>query len=113
MRLPSVQGSLRSCARATPADLHAVLPDIVSETLRGSLGPMLQQIDGASPKEVLLYAAETRSSSPVRIVRNEWGCSTGLDGLYPAGEGAGYAGGITTSALDGMRAAEACLASST
>ncbi len=103
----------RSCARATPADLHAGLPDIVSETLRGSLGPMLQQINGSSPKEVLLYAAETRSSSPVRIVRNEWGCSTGLDGLYPAGEGAGYAGGITTSALDGMRAAEACLAPST
>lgn len=103
----------RSCARAVPADLRAVLPEFVSETLRGSIGPMLQQISGASPSEVLLYATETRSSSPVRVVRNEQGCSTGLHGLYPAGEGAGYAGGITTSALDGMRAAEACLAPST
>ncbi len=99
----------RSCARAVPADLIAMLPDTVGLTLRGAMAPMLRQINGASPDEVLLYATETRSSSPVRVVRNENGESIGLAGLYPAGEGAGYAGGITTSALDGMRAAEACL----
>jgi uncharacterized protein len=99
----------RSCARAVPADLNAMLPDTVGVTLRGAMAPMLRQINGASLEEVLLYATETRSSSPVRVVRDDTGQSTGLNGLYPAGEGAGYAGGITTSALDGMRAAEACL----
>jgi uncharacterized FAD-dependent dehydrogenase len=99
----------RSCLRSVPVNLRDVLPAFVSETLCGSIGPMLGQINGASPGEVLLYAAETRSSSPVRILRDAQGRSTGLQGLYPAGEGAGYAGGITTSALDGMRAAEACL----
>ena len=99
----------RSCDRAVPADLNELLPDVVRDTLRGAAPLMLRQINGVSPEEVLLYATETRSSSPVRVVRSDTGDSIGLKGLYPAGEGAGYAGGITTSALDGMRAAEACL----
>ena len=57
-------------------------------------------------EEVLLYAPETRSSSPVRISRNKNGESVNVTGLFPAGEGAGYSGGIVSSAIDGIRAAE-------
>ena len=58
----------------------------------------------------MLTAPETRSSSPVRIVRGDDRCSTGVPGLYPCGEGAGYAGGITSAAVDGLRCAESVLA---
>ena len=57
-------------------------------------------------KEVTLYGAETRSSSPVRIKRGEDGQSVNTKGLYPCGEGAGYAGGIVSSALDGLKIAK-------
>ena len=57
-----------------------------------------------------MTAPETRSSSPVRILRDETKQSVGLRGLYPCGEGAGYAGGITSAAVDGLRCAEALLA---
>ena len=57
----------------------------------------------------MLTAPETRSSSPVRIVRGDDRCSTGVKGLYPCGEGAGYAGGITSAAVDGLRCAESVI----
>lgn len=57
-----------------------------------------------------MTAPETRSSSPVRILRNER-CTSELRGLYPCGEGAGYAGGITSAAVDGMRCAEVLMES--
>jgi len=56
--------------------------------------------------EASLIGAETRTSAPVRILRNETGESVSLPGLYPAGEGAGYAGGIMSAALDGCKAAD-------
>ena len=56
--------------------------------------------------DAVLTAVESRSSSPVRISRDEFGEATRLKGLYPVGEGAGYAGGIVSAAVDGMRAAE-------
>ena len=56
--------------------------------------------------EAVLVGVETRTSAPVRIVRDEQGVSVSHAGLYPAGEGAGYAGGIMSAALDGLRAAE-------
>jgi hypothetical protein len=99
----------RSCLRAAPADFGAILPEFVLTTLRSAIPRMLQQLTGVTLDRVLLYAAETRSSSPVRIVRDESGVSVNTPGLYPAGEGAGYAGGIVSSALDGMKAAEALL----
>ena len=70
---------------------------------------MLSLLKGVHHEEVLLYAAETRSSSPVRVSRNETGESVNLSGLFPSGEGAGYAGGIVSSAVDGLRAAEAVI----
>ena len=66
-------------------------------------------LKGFASADAVLTAPETRSSSPVRILRNEEKQSVSLLGLYPAGEGAGYAGGIMSSAMDGMKAAEAYL----
>jgi len=100
----------RSCTRAIPADFRELLPTSLLETLRGTLPKMLAQLHGINPQEVVLYAPETRSSSPVRITRDDSMQSLSTPGLYPCGEGAGYGGGIVSSALDGMRAAESILA---
>ena len=59
--------------------------------------------------EATLTGAETRSTAPVRVLREDSFMSVGIDGLYPAGEGAGYAGGIVSSAVDGIRCAEALI----
>lgn len=96
----------RSCRRAVPADFRELLPSYVLETLRGTLPKMLAQLQGVQWQAAILYAPETRSSSPVRIARNEAMQSLTVAGLYPCGEGAGYGGGIVSSAIDGMRAAE-------
>ena len=89
-------------------DLHQVLP----ERITGALGQALPLLDGklkgfAAP-DAVLTAPETRSSSPVRILRDDTRQSV-LRGLYPSGEGAGYAGGIMSAAIDGMMTAEAVL----
>ena len=101
----------RSCARAVPADMAELLPDGVVRTLRRSLPLMLREINGVRLEDVLLYGAETRSSSPVRIARDpQTGEAVDVKGLYPAGEGSGHAGGIVSSALDGIAAARSILA---
>jgi len=98
---------VRSCTRAIAADLTDVLPPFVTDTLRMAIPRMLRDLRGVRMEDALLYGAETRSSSPVRVLRREdTGSSVGLAGLYPIGEGAGYAGGIVSSAVDGLRAAE-------
>ena len=68
----------------------------------------IENLKGFAAPEAVLTAPETRSSSPVRIIRGE-DHQASLKGLYPAGEGAGYAGGIMSAAIDGMMAAEALL----
>jgi uncharacterized FAD-dependent dehydrogenase len=78
--------------------------------LKGAIVDMDKRLRGFSRPDAILTAAETRTSSPVRIERNEKLCSLNIDGLYPCGEGAGYAGGITSSAADGLRVAEAVFA---
>lgn len=96
----------RSCARAIPVNLEPLLPPIIIKTLRRAIPRMLRELNGVRLEEVLVYATETRSSSPVRIVRDPaTGESLGVRGLYPIGEGSGYAGGIVSSALDGMNTA--------
>lgn len=100
----------RSCTRARPAQMRDILPDFVSHTLQHAAPKMLRSMRGVLLDEALLYGAETRSSSPVRIVRDELGQSTGVRGLYPCGEGAGYAGGIVSSGVDGLRIAQAVIA---
>ncbi len=96
--------------RAAAADLHAVLPDYVSQTLVEAVPAMMRQMRQVVVEQCMVYGVETRSSSPVRITRDDSFQSPSARGLYPVGEGAGYAGGIVTSAIDGLRAAESLLA---
>ena len=90
----------------TWCDLHDVLPARITATLAQALPAFGQKLRGFDDPDAVLTAPETRSSSPVRIVRGPDRCSTGVQGLYPCGEGAGYAGGITSAAVDGLRCAE-------
>ena len=86
-------------------DLHDVLPRKLTGALEQGIRSLEARLCGFSDGDAVLTAPETRSSSPVRIVRDGKGVSS-LDGLYPAGEGAGYAGGIMSAAVDGMMAAQ-------
>ena len=90
----------------TWCDLHDVLPARITATLAQALPAFGQKLHGFDDPDAVLTAPETRSSSPVRIVRGPDRCSVGVQGLYPCGEGAGYAGGITSAAVDGLRCAE-------
>ena len=89
-------------------DLHQVLPDKITRAMEEALPQMEQNLKGFAAREAVLTAPETRSSSPVRILREE-NRQSQIKGLYPAGEGAGYAGGIMSAAIDGIMAAEALL----
>ena len=89
----------------TWADLHDCLPAFVTDTLREALPILGRKLRGYDAPDAVLTAVESRSSSPVRIPRDPAGQSP-IRGLYPCGEGAGYAGGILSAAADGMRAAE-------
>ena len=93
----------------TPTDLDRCLPDYVTDTLRGALPVFDRKLRGFAAPDTLLTGVETRSSSPVRILRGE-DYQSAVRGLYPCGEGAGYAGGITSAAVDGIRVAEAVAA---
>ena len=88
------------------ADLRDLLPPFVVEALKRGFGEIERKMPGFVTGEATLIGVETRTSSPVRIIRGEDGQSTTVAGLFPCGEGAGYAGGIVSSALDGIRAAE-------
>lgn len=86
-----------------------VLPEFVTQTMREGILLMDNKLKGFANPDALLTAAETRSSSPVRITRDESMQSISLRGLYPCGEGAGYAGGIVSAAVDGIKCAEKIL----
>jgi uncharacterized FAD-dependent dehydrogenase len=88
-------------------DLAACLPDYVLETIRMALPAFARQIAGFDRADAVMTGVETRTSSPVRITRGADFQSLNTLGLYPAGEGAGYAGGILSAAIDGIRVAEA------
>ncbi len=90
------------------ADLNGVLPAPVASALKAGLTDMDKKLRGFACPDALLTGVETRTSSPVRLERTEDTLEAlGVAGLYPCGEGAGYAGGITSSAADGLRVAEA------
>lgn len=89
----------------TPADLRTVLPSFIVEDLKIGIRAMNSQLPGFAMADAVLTAPETRSSSPVRMLRLDTGEAEGCDGLYPVGEGAGYAGGIVSAAIDGITAA--------
>jgi hypothetical protein len=89
------------------ADLRSCLPSFVVESLQEGLNSFDRKMRGFISSDATLTGVETRTSSPVRILRGDDCQSTSVRGLYPAGEGAGYAGGIMSSALDGIRVADA------
>jgi uncharacterized protein len=91
-------------------NLWDVLPAFVCESIAEALPKMESSVHGFSNQDAVLTAVETRSSSPVRIDRTDYQAA-GIQGLYPCGEGSGYAGGIMSAAVDGIRAAEALCAS--
>ena len=86
-------------------DLHRCLPKFVTDTLEAAIPALGKKLKGFDDPDAVLTAVESRSSSPVRISRDESGQSA-IRGLYPCGEGAGYAGGIMSAAADGIRIAE-------
>lgn len=89
-------------------DITTVLPEKVVNTMREALVVWDKKIKGFAMNDAVLTAPETRSSSPVRILRDEF-YQTNVRGLYPCGEGAGYAGGIVSASVDGVKCAEAVL----
>lgn len=95
------------CPSVVPADLSQCLPAFVVEALQEALPAMGKKIQGFDMEDALMVGVETRSSSPLRIQRGSENLeSVSVKGLYPAGEGAGYAGGIMSSAVDGIKIAE-------
>ena len=94
-----------------PADLNAVLPPFVSSMLKKGIVQFGKKIQGFDAPDAILTAVETRTSAPLRILRGDNGESLSMKNLYPCGEGAGYAGGITSAALDGLKIAAHLMAS--
>ena len=97
----------------TPSNIREILPSKVTDNIADALLKMNNMLKGFAMPDAVLTAPESRSSSPVRIIRDDcFQCSQGnspLGGLYPCGEGAGYAGGIVSAAVDGIRCFEAIL----
>lgn len=93
----------------TPAPLDECLPRFVAQSLREALTVFHRRMPGFCSADAVLIGVETRTSSPIRILRGGNYESMNVRGLYPIGEGAGYAGGIISSALDGLKAAESAI----
>ena len=91
----------------TPTDLSSALPEAIVEALREALPAFARRLKGYDHPDAVLTGVETRTSSPVRIPRDQSLESINTHGVIPAGEGAGYAGGILSAGIDGIRAAEA------
>lgn len=91
---------------AVKGNMYKVLPTFVSDSIKQSIRDFDKKISGFGKPDSILTFPEARSSCPVRILRDKEFHSISAKGLYPAGEGAGYAGGITSAAVDGMRVAE-------
>ncbi len=98
--LPQMKGHYKFC------DVHGILPDDLNKAFVEGMESFGRIIKGYDDDKVLVSGVESRTSSPVRIVRKDDGQSVNVRGLYPCGEGAGYAGGIMSAAMDGIRTAE-------
>ena len=110
--LPSTAfGTVRPSYRpgVVPCDLSVLFPAYVTESLQAGFADFDRRLRGFADPDAVLTAPETRSSSPVRILRDEHCESVSTPGLYPCGEGAGYAGGILSAAVDGIRCAESVI----
>jgi uncharacterized FAD-dependent dehydrogenase len=91
----------------TPGDLHAALPAYAIAAMREALPVFGRKIKGFDTHDAVLTGVETRTSSPIRMTRGDDYQSVNTRGLYPAGEGASYAGGILSAGVDGIKVAEA------
>lgn len=89
----------------TMSNLQEILPDFVTKTLKEGIIYFDKKMKGFASNDAILTGVETRSSSPVKITRNDNYMSCSIEGLYPCGEGAGYAGGIMSAAIDGIKCA--------
>jgi len=101
-------GSIRPCSKGAfaLADLNTCLPDYVTAAIKEGISNFDRKIKGFAHPDAVLTGVETRTSSPIRILRNET-MQSNIAGIYPCGEGGGYAGGIMSAAMDGIRVAEA------
>lgn len=106
----SSYGDFASCTKGETsfADLNEILPEFACRDIGEGIRSFGRKIRGFDRADAILSGVESRSSSPVRIVRDE-NCVSSIDGFYPCGEGAGYAGGIVSAAMDGLRCAEAII----
>jgi len=104
-KLGTVEPSYKPGVHLT--DLSTALPEYVTEAIREALPQIDKKIRGFAMNDAILTGVETRTSSPIRIKRRDDFQSMNIKGLYPAGEGAGYAGGIYSAAIDGIEVAEA------
>lgn len=102
--LGNVQPSYRP--KTVFADLKTIFPSFIISSLQEAIPQMGKHLKGFDAEDAILTAVESRSSSPVRLLRGRNGQSQNVAGLYPTGEGAGYAGGIVSAAVDGIAAAE-------
>ena len=92
------------------ADPYDFLPSYVCDSIKGAISSFDKKISGFAASDAILTGAETRTSAPVRILRdNTTRVAIGYSNIYPAGEGAGYAGGITSAAIDGVKSALALM----
>ena len=96
-------GAVKECS------LDAVLPTFICDELRRGLLSFERKLSGFSAPDAILTGVETRTSAPVRILRGEDLCALGRKNVYPCGEGAGYAGGIMSAAVDGINIALAII----
>ena len=92
----------------TPCDINDIYPKYIIDSLKEAIDYFATKIKGFNDDNIVVAACESRTSSPVRIERDE-NFESNIKGIYPCGEGAGYAGGITTSAMDGIKVAEAIM----
>lgn len=93
---------------AFPSNLNRILPEFIASGIKDAISGFARRVKGFDSPSAVLTGVETRSSSPVRILRGE-DFSSKIKGIYPCGEGAGYAGGIMSAAVDGMKVGEAVL----
>ncbi|MBQ9396506.1 MAG: hypothetical protein IJU23_13460, partial [Proteobacteria bacterium] len=106
---PSVTPKTTYSPGTHPANFHDIFPQKISKALETALQEFNYQMHGFITRDANFVGIESRTSSPVRILRDDAYQAVGIPGLYPVGEGAGYAGGITSCALDGIQAALACI----
>ena len=86
-------------------NINDIFPEFINNDLKEAINYFNNKIDGFNSGDAIIAGVETRTSSPIRIIRDENGMSN-IDGIYPIGEGSGYSGGITTSAMDGIKISE-------